>query len=212
MAYKRAKRIAWAALTTAAVAALAFLVLTGKLPGLIARAGSNGQELMIEPRALSFRVDANGLLRATSVRSFGGPPPFGDYWQFQIVGIVAEGKNVNTGDVLITFEAQRIRDDQQRFQNDLDQANKEMERVKVQTDLERQELVAKLAAAENNYEKLKLKQVAGTTVGTYIDIKLDDLAVLQAKREVAARREQLEWLTKSSEANYQTKGPRAKPR
>jgi HlyD family secretion protein len=203
MPVARVKKILAAASVLTVILAAGFVVGTGRLASLMARAGSNGQELVVATRTMSFWVESNGLLRATSVRSFGGPPAFAEYWQFQIVSMVPEGKNVKKDEVLIVFDAQRIRDDLQRFQNDLDQATKELERVRAQTDLERKELEAKLAAAENNHEKLKLKQKTDSVVDTYIDIKVDELALAQAKREVEARREQLNWQGKSTEANYQ---------
>jgi HlyD family secretion protein len=128
---------------------------------------------------------------------------FANYWQFQIVNLVAEGKQVKAGDQLITFEAQRIRDDLQRFQNELDQANKELEKTRTQIDLERQELQSRLAAAENNYEKLKLKQERDLRVESLKMVEKDRLAFEQARREVEALKERVEWHKKSSEATYQ---------
>src|SRR5262245_63623585 len=128
---------------------------------------------------------------------------FANYWQFQIVNLIAEGKQVKAGEQLITFEAQMIRDDLQRFQNELDQANKELEKTRTQIDLERQELQSRLAAAENNYEKLKLKQTRDLRVEALNKVEEDRLAFEQASREVAAIKERLEWHKKSSEATYQ---------
>src|SRR5215470_19549277 len=141
----------------AAIAA-AYVLFGSRLSSLLPKAAATGDDVVVAPKTLVFGVDATGLLRATSVQNFGGPPMFGNYWQFQIVNLVAEGKQVKAGEQLIMFDAQRIRDDLQRFQNELDQATKELEKTRTQIDLERQELLSRLAAAENNYEKLKLKQ------------------------------------------------------
>ena len=129
---------------------------------------------------------------------------FANYWNFQIVNLVAEGKQVKAGEQLITFEAQRIREDLQRFQNELDQANKELEKTRTQIDLERQELKTKLAAAENNYEKLKLKQTRddGSRVAEQ-DRRGPPGLRTGAPREVEAIKERIDWHKKSSEATYQ---------
>jgi len=189
------------ALVAAVVAA--YVLFGSRLSSLLPKAAATGDEVAIAPKTLVFGVDATGLLRATAVQNFGGPPMFADYWQFQIVNLVAEGKQVKAGEQLITFDAQKIRVDLQRFQNELDQANKELEKTRTQIDLERQELLSRLAAAENNYEKLKLKQTRDLGVEALNKVEDDRLAFEQAGREVAAIKERLEWHKKSSEATYQ---------
>lgn len=181
----------------------AYVLFGSKLSSLLPKAIATGDELVVAPKTLMFGVDATALLRATSVQNFGGPPMFGNYWQFQIVNLVAEGKQVKSGDQLITFDAQRIRDDLQRFQNELDQANKELEKTRTQIDLERQELQSRLAAAENNYEKFKLKQTRDLQFEAPNKVEEDRLAFEQARREVEALKERIEWHKKSSEATYQ---------
>src|SRR5262245_6892549 len=128
---------------------------------------------------------------------------FANYWQFQIVNLIPEGKQVKAGEQLIMFDAQRIRDDLQRFQNELDQATKELEKTRTQIDLERQELQSRLAAAENNYDKLKLKQERDPKIEAPNKVEEDRLAFEQARREVEALTERVEWHKKSSEATYQ---------
>jgi HlyD family secretion protein len=157
----------------------------------------------MSPKTLSFRVDSTGILRATSVQNFGPPPPFGDYWQFKIVNMVPDGKEVKPGDVLLDFDAQKLREALLTYQNELDQANKEMEKTRVQIDLERQELLSRIAAAENNYEKIKLKQTNDPTYDVPNKVEEDRLALEQARVEVAALKDRLEWHKKSSEATYQ---------
>lgn len=187
-------------------AALALFVPSGLssfLTNLLRGSSAKGDELTVMPRAMSFWVDATGTLRATSVQNFGPPPPFGEYWRFQIVSMMAEGKNVKQGELLVSFDAQKMRDDLQRFDNELDQANKELEKTKVQIDLERQELMSKLAEAETKYEKFKVKQEGvGPDVKSFREIELDRLALEQARREVAAFKDRIEWHKKSSEATY----------
>ena len=173
------------------------------LSSFTSRGASTVAELAIAPKSLSFTVDATGTLRATSVQNFGAPPEFNNYWQFQIVSMTTEGKNVKKDDLLIKFDAQKIRDDLQRFQNELDQAIKELEKTKVQIDLERQELVARLANSENKHAKFKLKHEGSSAlVVSSRDVELDRLALEQARRETAALKDRIEWHRKSSEATY----------
>jgi HlyD family secretion protein len=196
------KRVIIGVALVAAVAA-AYVLFGSRLSSLLPKATTTGDEVVVAPKTLVFGVDATGLLRATSVQNFGGPPMFANYWNFQIVNLVAEGKQVKAGEQLITFEAQRIRDDLQRFQNELDQASKELEKTRTQIDLEGQELQTRLAAAENNYEKLKLKQTRDMRVESLNKVEEDRLAFEQARREVEAIKERLDWHKKSSEATYQ---------
>jgi HlyD family secretion protein len=168
----------------------------------LAKPAEEADTLTVTPGTLTFRVETAGTLRATSVQSFGGPPAFGNYWQFQLVNITPEGRNVKKGDVLMMFDAQRVSEDFMKFQNELDQANKELEKTSAQIALERQELTAKLAEAENNHEKLKLKQRVSSDIEASKNVELDMLAVEQAAREVAALKERLAWHQKSSDATY----------
>jgi len=175
---------------------------SGAFSAVLPQSGAAADEIVVASRSMSFWVDATGTLRASSVRNFSAPPPFGEYWQFQIVSLAPEGNNVKTGDSLINFDAQKVREDLQRYQSELDQANKELEKTKVSIDLERQELSSRLAAAENKFEKLKLKQGGGTDIEASNVIEKDNLAVEQARREVEALKERMEWHKKSSEASY----------
>jgi multidrug resistance efflux pump len=186
-----------------AILAVAYALFSSKLSSLLPKAIATGDEMVLAPKTLAFGVNATGLLRATSVQNFGAPPQFSNYWQFQIVSLVAEGKQIKAGEQLIGFDAQKIRDDLQRFQNELDQANKELEKTRTQIDLERQELQSRLAAAENNYEKLKLKQIRDPQFEVPNKVEEDRLAFEQARREVEALKERLDWHRKSSEATYQ---------
>ena len=199
---KKQKRVIIGVALVAAVAA-SYVLFGSRLSSLLPKATATGDEVVVAPKTLVFGVNATGLLRATSVQNFGGPPMFANYWNFQIVNLVAEGKQVKAGEQLITFEAQRIREDLQRFQNELDQATKELEKTRTQIDLERQELQTRLAAAENNYEKLKLKQTRELGVESLNKVEEDRLAFEQARREVEAIKERLDWHKKSSEATYQ---------
>jgi HlyD family secretion protein len=166
----------------------------------LAKPAEEAETITVTPGTLAFHVESPGTLRATSVQSFGGPPAFGNYWQFQLVSIIQEGRNVKKGEVLLMFDAQRVNEDLMRFQNELDQASKELEKTTAQVSLERQELTAKLAEAENNYEKLKLKQRVSSDIEASRNIELDQLGVEQARREVEALKERLEWHKKSSDA------------
>src|SRR6266404_420380 len=199
---RAAKRTAMALIVLAALIAGFSFLRSGAFSAVLPKSGAATDEIVIAPRSMSFWVDATGTLRASSVRNFSAPPPFGEYWQFQIVSLAPEGGNVKTGDALINFDAQKVREDLQRYQSELDQANKELEKTKVSIDLERQELSSRLAAAENKFEKLKLKQGAGSDIEASNVIEKDNLAVEQARREVEALKERMEWHKKASEASY----------
>jgi HlyD family secretion protein len=200
---KRTKRILFTLTAIIAIIAAAWFFLPSRITTIFPKVTASGDEIVVASKKLSFGVDATGFLRATSLQNYGPPPPFGNYWQFQIVNMVPEGKQVKAGDVLLAFDAQRVRDDLQKFQNELDQANKELEKTQSQINLERQELISKLAVAENNYEKLKLKQTNDPTYDVPNKVEQDRLALEQARREVAALKDRIDWHKKSSEATSQ---------
>lgn len=199
---RAAKRTGIALIVLAALIVGFSFLRSGVFSAVLPKSFTAADEIVIASRSMSFWVDATGTLRASSVRNFSAPPPFGEYWQFQIVSLAPEGGNVKSGDSLINFDAQKVREDLQRYQSELDQANKELEKTKVSIDLERQELTSRLAAAENKFEKLKLKQGAGSDIEASNVIEKDNLAVEQARREVEALKERIEWHKKASEASY----------
>ncbi|HMG33807.1 MAG TPA: efflux RND transporter periplasmic adaptor subunit [Blastocatellia bacterium] len=183
-------------------AAIVLVARSSTLRAIVRGSESEVEEVTVEKQSLRFWVTASGTLRATSSRSFAGPPSFGDYWQFQIVSMAPEGQAVKNGDLIIKFDSQKANQDLMTFQNELDQATKELERAKVQIDLEEKEIEGKLSEAENRREKLRLKQGMSPTVEKATKIELDALEYEQANREVALLKERLEWHKKSSEANY----------
>jgi HlyD family secretion protein len=197
------KRIIVSLLILAAIAGASLFVMPARVASFLSRSGAEADTLVLSPRTISFWVEAAGTLRATSVQNFGAPPEFSNYWQFQIVSMIPEGRAVKKGEVLLNFDAQKTRDDLQRFQNELDQANKELEKTRVQIDLERQELSARLSTAENNYQKLKLKQKTTGLTEKLNEVEIDQLGLEQARREVEALKDRIEWHKRSSEATYQ---------
>lgn len=176
-------------------------LLSLSLGGLLSSAHAQVDELTVLPKSLSFGVDATGILRATSVQYFGAPPEFGSYWDFQIVSMAAEGKTVKKGETLISFDAQKVREDLQKYQNELEQADKELQRTRDQIDLENQELNARLADAENRHQKMRLKQEGiDPDLKAYRDVELDRLSLEQTRREVEALKDRIRWHQSSSDA------------
>ena len=95
---------------------VAVFLFQSRWQSLFPKVAATGEEFLVAQRTMTFSVNATGVLRATSVQNFGTPPEFGNYWQFQIVNLAPEGKQVKAGDALISFDAQKVRDDLQRFQ------------------------------------------------------------------------------------------------
>lgn len=199
---KKAVKITTGLALIVAIAAIAMVFRANAFSSLLSKKAVVEDEIEIASRSMIFWVEATGLLRASSVQNFGGPAAVGDYWQFQIVNLAPEGKQVKKGEPLIMFDAQKVMEDIQRFQSELDQANKELEKTRAQIDLERRDLEAKLAAAENKYEKSKLKQSTTTSIASSNDIEKDRLEFEQAGREVRLLKEQIEWHVKSGDATY----------
>jgi HlyD family secretion protein len=196
---KRRARLAAILIILAALGLGVFLL---KPVRFVQGAAASVDELTIVPRSFSIEINCPGTLRATSVQNYGGPPGFGNYWQFQIVSLVPEGKNVKKGDLLINFDAQKVNQDLQQFQNELEQATRELEKTRVQIDLDQSDLAAKLAEAENKYATLKLKQASIPGLEASIKIEEDRLALEEARQEVELIKEWIGWHKKSSEATY----------
>ncbi len=200
------RRIAVVVLLTLLLAAALFMIHPryGERWVTFARSGAGRvDEIAVQPGQLTFSVDATGVLRASSARDFGAPPEFQGAWVFQLVNLAPEGKNVRKGDPLLVFDAPRIRQDLDRFKNEHEQARKELERTRVQIQLEEQELRARLAEAENRYQKARLKdQFSSAAIDASRNVELDRLALEQVSREVEAIKERIKWHRSSSEAAY----------
>src|SRR5262249_2078669 len=196
------RRLISGGLSIAVAAAILLIARSSTLRSLVRGDDSAVEEIAVEKRSISFWVEASGTLKATSVRSFGGPPSFGSYWQFQIVSMLPEGQPVKNGDLIIRFDSQKASQDLMTFQNEFDQASKELERARVQIDLEEKEIEGKRAEAENRRDKLRLKQGMSAALEKASKIELDSLEFEQANREVNLLKQRLDWHKKSSEANY----------
>ena len=105
---KRTRRLLISFIVIASIAVGAFLFSPSgqsRWQSLFPKVAATGDEFTVASRTLAFSVNATGVLRATSLQNFGAPPEFGNYWQFQIVSLAAEGKQVKSGDPLIGFDA-----------------------------------------------------------------------------------------------------------
>lgn len=180
----------------------AFYLLPKKLPSFQPRAGTTVEEIVVQPRTVTFGVEATGALRAASMQNIAPPADLGNYWELQIVSMAPEGKDVKPGENLVTLAVPKIAEDLQVAQTEAQQAAKELEKAQSQAKVEQQDLETKLATAQNNYDKFKLKQ-SSTTVQVSLakDLEIDRLELEQARREVVALTENLEWQRKASEAN-----------
>src|SRR6266511_2788511 len=142
-----------------AAGAAAYVLFGSRLSSLLPKAAATGDEVAVAPKTLVFGVDATGLLRATAVQNFGGPPMFADYWQFQIVNLVAEGKQVKAGEQLITFDAlNEVEEDRLAFE----QASREVAAIKDRLEWHKksseatyQIIASKKSRAENKVNEIK---------------------------------------------------------
>src|SRR5262245_38387356 len=103
---RKTKRILVSFISLLTISVAGWLLLPAGRFSLFPKVTASGEEIVLAAKTVTFGVDATGVLRATSVENYGAPPGFADYWQFQIVSMAPEGKQVKAGDVLITFDAQ----------------------------------------------------------------------------------------------------------
>ncbi len=133
--------------------------------------GSRGfREVEVKSDRFHVAVHANGRLKSSASTHI-GCPSIQRVWEFTISFLAPEGKEVKTGDLIVSFDAKLIRERLMVKTSELETAKKELERIRLveQETLDSSKL--QLADAEVNTQKAKNKIQDTDLFESMIDVK-----------------------------------------
>lgn len=159
----------------------AILLVGGSAWLYVARVGANG-EFIVRRQDLVVTIDVKGSLEAVHSVQL-GPPQIPDAWNFTIQSMAPEGKEVNRGEVVLTFDASDFRRRLQDQQAKSEQAAKEFEKRQHELDVAAEDNRLAIANAEAELRKSDLK--TDVPVGLIAD---RDLEIARLDRQIAQQK------------------------
>jgi HlyD family secretion protein len=137
------------ALAAALVAAVAFAVLL--VPAACSQ-GGRGSVVKVVRAPLDLKVHATGQLQSAA-SFYVGCPSVERVWQYTISFMAPEGKPVEQGEMILSFDAREIMQRLQVKQSDLDTALKELQRMRLSEQQTRESLALDLEQEKVNFQK-----------------------------------------------------------
>ena len=110
----------------------------------------------VQQERIEVIVSASGELESQQTAMI-APPSIARMWQYQIKQLVPENSQVKKGQILVSFDDQKVTDRLIDKQADLDRAEKELENKIVKEKEAEQELILVVAEKEMEFEKAKRK-------------------------------------------------------
>ena len=110
----------------------------------------------VQQERIEVIVSASGELESQQTAMI-APPSIARMWQYQIKQLVPENSQVKKGQILVSFDDQKVTDRLIDKQADLDRAEKELENKSVKEKEAEQELILVVAEKEMEFEKAKRK-------------------------------------------------------
>lgn len=110
----------------------------------------------VQQERIEVIVSASGELESQQTAMI-APPSIARMWQYQIKQLVSENSQVKKGQILASFDAQKVTDRLSDKQADLARAEKELENKKIKEKEAEQELILTVAEKEMEFEKAQRK-------------------------------------------------------
>lgn len=144
-----------------------------------------------------------------------GPPSISRMWQYKIQRIAPENKIVKPGDMLVVFDGQDLRNRLLTRQSELDAAKKELEKLLLEDEARKEDLILDLAEAKKNRDiaqrKVEITDVSRSEIERrtqQADFDIAKVRMAQAEQRLAehqARRQINRQVQEARIANYQSK-------
>jgi len=133
-----------------------------------------------------------GALKAGQSDRF-GPPQMRRTYNFKIAHMAPEGEKVKPGDVLLKFDSQQIEEVLRDELNQLEQINKELEKKLQDIKLEKEDRHIELEIREAELRKMGAKAVLDPELASMQEVKLAQLDLELAEKEVAFLKEKIRY-------------------
>jgi HlyD family secretion protein len=134
----------------------------------------SGKDVVDVRRAdLVVSVEVIGELEAVDSTDI-MPPSLPDVWDFKIASLADEGAEVKAGEPVVAFDASTLERELDTLRNEVDAAQKKLEKRRVDAAVAREDEVLRLAEAEAAVRKATLKAGAPAEQTAAIELKLLD--------------------------------------
>ncbi|HEX8793656.1 MAG TPA: HlyD family efflux transporter periplasmic adaptor subunit [Polyangiaceae bacterium] len=154
---------------------------------------------------LKLQVDVSGTMRAVKSDVL-GPPDLADVWDFKIAFMAPEGATVKKGDVVIGFDDSQLSRTLQEKQNEAQSVGKQIEKKQSEAQMARQSEVLKIAEAEADLNKAKLKVDVPSDLAGSLELHKAQIDADAAAKELAHQRSRAELAQRADAAELAALG------
>jgi len=171
-------------------------------------ASGDAQLVEVKQDDLVLGVDVTGELQAVDSTDI-KPPQLGHVWEFKISMLAPEGQDVKENDPVIGFDPSDQVRELENMQNEAEAAQKKLEKKRDDAALARRDDALKIAQAEADLKKAKLKADAPVDLSSAIALKELQLDAQNAELGLEAAKHHAEQAKRSDEAELRQLGEKA---
>ncbi len=161
--------------------------------------GPRGGIYTVRRSDLILTVESAGSLKANGSATV-GPPLIPQVWNYKIVWMAPEGRQVRRGEPVLAFDDSELRQDLERMRGERDQAAKEVEKQELELRVQILELEGQLGEAEARLRRARLKTDVPEDLLARMEIEKDRLDRAFAETEVDSLKLQRKLLQESGAA------------
>ncbi len=163
-------------------------------------AGGDGQWVEVQRRDLVTKVEISGDLQAVESSQL-GPPQLAEQWNFSIAFLAPEGDDVARGEPVVGFDTSELQQDLIAEVNARDSAAQELEKLRQEFELQKEEEALSLAEAEAKLRRLQLQIEVPQELAVARELEALRLQHQLARDEVQYRRDRVRDRALQSQAN-----------
>ncbi len=150
-----------------------------------------GYDAIVRRGDLTVEIPATGSLVASRAVDI-GPPSVEGLWDFKIARLADEGAQVKPGDLLIEFDGQEVNRRLTEQQAERDKAQEELNKRKLEYDVQLRDLRIRVEEARVNLEKARHKAEVDPSLTSMQDFKQAQIELELAENENQRMKEKLQ--------------------
>jgi HlyD family secretion protein len=177
------------------------LVVAATLIGIyfLAATGKGDRWVKAEKREMVFGIPFEGQLVALENLELGPPEVGPDVWQFNLIFLAADGKEVKAGEPVIGFDPTELAQLKAKAEAQRDETDKTLEKRLIETEMQRGQRRLQLAEAEAQLRRSELELAVPADLLARRELETARIGRRLAEDEIAFRRRSLEALDRAEE-------------
>ena len=164
-----------------------------------ARTQDSDRWLQVERRDLVLGVEVEGELKAVQSIEL-GPPSIRTLWNYKISFLIPEGTEVQPGQPVLGFDTTELKNQLQDETATRDSAQKELEKLETDLEIERRNLEMNLAETEARFKEAELNSSQVPEVTSRIELQKAKIDRDTEAQNLSFVRQNLEYLALRAEA------------